>query len=715
MTFTVVIEHNLLDSGLQVFRGRTADDESVRFVGPRRLTGRTPSPGEIWQIAGEWQQHPDHGQQVGIESAMMLRPSGQLVVQTLAHSAEFPGIGVVRATHLWEHFGEDLLDRLDELDPTPFVEVLGEALAQVLVQGWLAVEVDTKTYAWLMRHGFPVGLSKKLAAIYRQVPVPSQHAAAAAAVGIPVWHIEQDPYRMLAFLGWKTTDRAAMRMGIDPLDPRRLVGAVEHGLSVQIRKGHTWTPASDLPWRVARLAKVSIADARRGVDLALRCAAITEIGGGYQPAGAAVMEAYVGDRIRHMISGEFRAEQLRLTPRATGAIVADALAEHEQAQGYRLNDAQRDAVWMAVTRDFCLLLGGPGVGKTTVLKAVLVAGEQLGIHTFQAALSGRAAMRMKEATGSRAYTIASLLNRIDAGDVVLADDSMVIVDEASMIDLATLYRLFRRMPPGARLLLVGDPGQLPPIGFGLTLHAFADSSLVPRTRLTEVLRQTEASGIPAVVEGIRAGREPALSRFLHDMRTGVSFVEAHPEGVTDAVVALLSVLPRDDVQIVGSVKNGAGAVQEINTRLHTLCAVGRTPVHGNLFVGEPVLATRNDYTLGIMNGELGVVVGDVAGGLCCRFGDEEKVLPPSYGHEHVEVGYAITCHKAQGSQFRRVIIPVTRSGLLDRSLLLTAVSRAQEQAVLVGDIAAFREAVHNPPASDRRVGLRMRLDIAHPR
>jgi exodeoxyribonuclease V alpha subunit len=210
-----------------------------------------------------------------------------------------------------------------------------------------------------------------------------------------------------------------------------------------------------------------------------------------------------------------------------------------------------------------------------------------------------------------------------------------------------------------------------------------------------------------VCEAIRHGRVPELSAPDWARREGVGFVDAAPDAVTPTVIDVLARLgPNCGAQVVGSVKARAGGTDEINRSIQSLRAIGKKPLNGRFFAGDPVLVTSNDYDLGVMNGDLGTALADAeAGGLRCRFEDGEKVLPAATLND-AELGYAITCHKAQGSQFPYVVVPITDNRLLDRTLLLTAVSRAQHAVVLVGDRNAFERAVAAPPRSDvRAVGL----------
>lgn len=704
---TVVVEDLVHDGGIVVFRARGQRGTAARFVAPRSVVGRAPTPGETWRVEGKTESHPTHGRQVTLASAALVHPSGRLLVSAIARSATFPGIGTVTAQRLWDAHGEELFALLNAGDPEAFVGLVGSELATVLVRGWRALDDAARSYRWLTQHGFPVSLGHKLVAIYGQVPVPPEATEEARAKGRVVWHLEADPYRMLAFASWSRTDAVARRLGIADDDERRLTGVVEAALAQQLSHSHTWVAVPDLVAAVTRLLGRGQGLAQRAVQVAQARRAVVTHQGGVQLPGCYAMERFVAERTEEIATGRYLAPQPRLARAYTRQDIERVLDAFERDEGYPLNPEQRAGVWMALTEPFSLLLGGPGVGKTTVLKAVHVAAQHAMRTVHQAALSGRAAQRIAEATGRPATTIAALLLRIDKGEVNLDDEPLLVLDESSMVDLATLYRLFRRCPPGTRFLLVGDPGQLPPVGFGLTFHVFTAEAILPRTELERVMRQTDASGIPAVCKAIRVGRVPTLSPPDRTTRTGVGFIDVPPAEITDTIIDLLERLGGiGAAQVVGAIKRGAGGVLEVNARLQRLMGARRSQLHGRFYAGDPVIATRNDYDLGVMNGELGVALENAdAGALRCRFDTGEKVVSAA-GLDDLDLAYAITCHKAQGSQFRRVIIPITPSRLLDRTLLLTAVSRAQEQAVLVGDRAAFEAAVVAPPEPSRRfVGL----------
>lgn len=707
MSLLLVVDEVLHAGGVCVFRGHPLTGDAVRVVAPRSVVGRPPGVGETWQVEGRWQDHPAHGKQYAATACVPALPTGRLIVQALARSARFPGVGSVRAQRLWQRYGMSLFDLLDAGDASALAPDIGAEQADALVAGWRAQAEEAATFRWLTLYDFEPGLGRKVLELYASLAVPPDADAVARSKGRVIWHLEDDPYRMLAFASWPQVDRAALRMGVRPDDPRRLAGAVEAVLVARIGKAHTWMRADDLVASVARLASIGRTEARDAIRHALDRGGVVAHADGYQPSGCWMMERLVDERCAIMNTPTWRAPQGMLRPDVTLDGVRVALDAHDAADTFHLTVEQRRAVELAMTAGIACVLGGPGVGKTTVLKAVHRVAEAHQVRVVQAALSGRAAQRMAEATSRSASTIARLLLRVEQGEEVLDDEPLLVVDEASMVDLPSLYRLLRALGPGARLLLVGDPGQLPPVGFGLTFHLLAEDERVPRTVLTKVMRQDDASGIPQVCRAIREGVVPDLPDWAENRRSGVSFLRCAPHEVTASIIDLLAALGRHpETQVVGSVKRGAGAVDEINGRLHVLASVGATAVGERFFVGQPVIATRNDYEVDVMNGELGTIMGPAAdGALRVRFDAGEKVIPQAYLPD-LELAYAITCHKSQGSQFPRVIVPVTPNRLLDRSLLLTAISRAQQQVVLVGDHDAFHAGVTAPPTSlSREVGL----------
>jgi len=671
--------------GGAIFTAGATDGKRYRVVAGAKIMPRPPVIGEVWHISGRLQRHPSHGQQVVAESAILQKPSGRLIVKTITGSRAFPGIGDVRARALWDYFGESIYPLLTAGEPGPFAPILGAELAVILVEGWASLELEASLYQWLDSHGLPVWIARKLLGIYG--------ADVIAKMG-------DNPYRLLAFTSWQHADQLGRSMGLAENDRRRFVAAADAVCYQRLTFSHTWASKEVFCSGLQRLLGGDKNLALQVANFAQESFAVIDVNGGLQGAGPFSMERFIASRSKAMLSGDFEAEQMsiRMEPSAADleAIYADFLAR----TGLNLNAAQREAVRLAVTSPLSCITGGAGVGKTTVLRAIHLAAEDLGFGgVIQMALSGRAAKRMADATGRRSYTIAGFLLGVDAGKIKLENDCLLVIDESSMLDLPHCYRIMRRMPPGTRLLLVGDTAQLPPIGFGLTFHALAGHALIPTVELTEIHRQAAATGIPQASVAIRYGTVPELGPYS-GLMDGVSFIDAGAGEISDRLLEVVNDLGGVGAcQLVGAVKNGLAGVRTINHLFHDLVATGRAERHGYA-EGEPVIWTVNDPQRGLFNGSLGTVV-EAQDALVVEFDGIRHELEDG-DERDMEHAYAITVHKSQGSQFERVVVPVFPSRLLDRTLLYTAITRAERQVVLIGDRKSFEQAVQAPPAPSRR-------------
>ncbi|SNR39725.1 AAA family ATPase [Puniceibacterium sediminis] len=685
MTQTVVIENILWEGvhGGAVFNAATLSRQRHRFLAGRSVMPRPPVPGEIWKISGKIKDHPDYGSQIVIDKAVLQKPSGNLIISAISKSKLFPGIGPARAGSLWNEFGETIYEMLDLGNVEAFKRIIGIELAKVMVDGWRALSIEADVYRYLDCHGLPMEISHKLIAIYENSVIEK---------------LDENPYRLLAFTTWRQADRVALSIGVDHHDERRLVAAAEAVGYQRLQSSHTVTKRPSFLAHVRRLLGCGDETAERALKLALADHAVVEVAVGLQGVGPAAMERFISERVRAMNCGGEESRQPTLPMNADDGLDT-ILTTFEAKEKISLNKAQLAAIRMALRAPVSVITGGAGVGKTTVLKAIHEMSERRGGHIHQMALAGRAAKRMTEATSRPAKTIMSFLHAVDTGQIKLGAESTLIIDETSMVDLPMMYRILRRMDPGCRLLLVGDPAQLPPIGFGLVFHALCETESVPHVKLTEVHRQTASTGIPQISAAIRNGIVPSLNKYK-GMDVGVSFIDCVMDHIADTVLDVTNDLGGiGDTQIVGAVKNGPAGTKTINDLFHRLLSPAR-PERLNYAEGEPVIWNVNDYDIGLMNGSLGIVQKATVG-LEIEFDGELKTIPDE-AIGNIDHAYAITCHKSQGSQFKRVIIPVVRSLILDRTLLYTAITRAQEQVVLVGNRSVFEEAVMSRPNPDRR-------------
>ena len=683
MSQTVLVE-SLLWTGAQggaIFRGTAEDDAAYRFVASGAVMPRAPVEGEVWKITGTRRNHAQHGEQVEVSHCVLQRPSGRLLTKVLAASKSFPGVGVVTARKLWDEFGEHLYDLLDAGDAATLSGLVGQELGSVLVEGWQEMSVESKVYRWLDSHGVPPLLSKKLIDIYGSETVEK---------------LNENPYRLLAFTSWKQADRLGLAAGIVPDDPRRLTAAADGVVYLRLQAHHTSTPRNLFLRLLDGLLSANGA-ARTAYQNAVADCAIVEVPDDLvQGLGPHAMEVFVAERMADLVAGNFLSPQLTIRHTPDEPATMKLIADFEKLNNIMLNHGQKEAVRLAVTSPLAVITGGAGVGKTTVLSAITSLSETLGAHVYLLALSGRAARRMREATGGHdSQTIASWIKAVDEGRAPLDTEPTIAVDEASMLDLPTSYKILRRLRPGCRLILLGDPGQLPPINFGLVFHAVVQEPSIPQVKLTEIMRQTSATGIPLVSRELREGRVPKLPEY-GGAANGVSFIECAEDQIVDTILDVVNDLGGiHHCRIIGSVKNGPAGVKTINHAYHSLLAAGKPQLHG-FAVGEPVLFLRNDYDLGLLNGSLGTVI-RTDPELVVDWDEEgEKTMDLAWIKNMVHA-YALTCHKAQGSEFPKVIVPIHRSRLMDRTLLYTAVTRAQYQVVLVGDRSAYEAAIQNPP------------------
>lgn len=639
------------------------------------------------------------------------RPSGKNLVGWIAASPECPGIGEVRARRLWERFGVDLPEVIDSADVERLQEVLSPEQAQVLVDAF-ATNGMVQSLVWLDQMGLPRPVAASVARYWGK-DAPQK--------------VQDDPYALVSFCAdWRIVDELGQkRFGIPVDDCRRVAAAVEEVLYRAMERGDTALAAGVARTRLRSFLGAGL-NAERAVAIAAGSGRVVESEGFLQTAGLARIEEGVADGLTAILSGTPRA-QSELFPAALPAAteVEASVQVYESMHGIELTAEQRGAVITCATNRVSCILGGAGTGKTTVLKALCHAIERTspGTPIHQLALAGRAAQRMTEATGRDSKTIAAFLL-----DEAVAPGSTVLIDEMSMVDAILMYRLLRHLPDGVRLVLIGDPSQLPPIGPGLVLHALCGLAPVPQTTLKTVKRQSAASGIPQVAAAVREHRVPQWTTYAGN-GAGVSLLPCAAADVDSTVARIYEELggigTYFTVQVLSTTRNGFGGVRGINELLQRLNASTAQPVLSlnrefgplqeatsdglKLFVGDLVMFGTNDYALGLRNGALGRIVdtlplGDNPEAPVCIAEFDGALYELNTSHlRDVCHSYAVTIHKAQGSQFKRVIVPIRRTKLLDNSLLYTAITRAVDQVVLVGDVDAAEQAIVAPATASLRI------------
>lgn len=702
-------------------------------------------PGQWWCIEGEEEQY--HGnRQIGVTEAALLRPSGEHIKALLAGDKyRFPGIGEKYAAKLWEKLGSRLSELLNNKEEFELAQTMRELkiptpddLAVVLLDGWADLGYG-ETITWLdslpAKGNFGIWVGKKVCQCW---------GAKARK------RLEEDPYRLLSFYNeprrdyewaaWRKVDEIAQRVfRIGKEDERRLHGAIIESIYKAYDNQSTIVHRDVLLEKVAgRLGSEKLARVALGRSYGKKSFLCNDEW--FQARGAFLMEQEVAERLAQIM--RFKPFELFGEANLNAKAIDEGIDEFETIEGYQLSSDQREAVHLCLNNRLSIITGGAGTGKTTVLKAVYCIIEKAGGEIKQMALAGRASRRMNEATQRPARTIAGFLH---GHKTDYKGDTTFVIDESSMLDLPTMLRVLRHLPEGFRLILVGDAEQLPPIGPGLVFHLLVKElfGLVPTVELKRVYRQSDKSGILAVAAAIRGGKDnPSVLPVLPEysgLGSGVSVYPATAFGIADAIKTVYADMcettegdrdPEADVQVLAIVnKSKPHGVDGINAAFHKKYSVGRRRVLGyneenspwkspaQFVEGEPVMWKENDWERDLFNGTLGVI--------------EKAYDAPEEGHgnpreqlsakinfdtglknvtvddlDSMQLAYAITVHKSQGSQFKRVIVPVVKEPLMDRSLLYTAVTRGVEQVVLIGDIDAAREAVKNGAVADKRtVGL----------
>ncbi|MFA7279291.1 MAG: AAA family ATPase [Sterolibacterium sp.] len=710
-------------SGGVIFAGVTDEGENYVATCDYRLVPDSTmvDKGQVWAVSGaasirdiEVNGYHRKETQIQATTAQLMRPVGRNIISWIAECPDCSGVGQVKARKLYDRFGPALVDLIERKNILALVEVISEESANLLCHAFDKHKV-ANTLLWLDQTGIPRRIGASVLAFYKD------QAQA---------RIEANPYVLISFeANWETVDDLArLQLGIQEDDPRRLEAAVEESLYRGLKNGHTCLPKKDVQSRLAKLLGTTEL-AKQALSTGPDSAQYRQIAGYYQPTGTYLIESYLAQRLHDMVAGTDAEGQKGLFAQIGDDLsaVESAINTYEQAHGIELSQEQRDAVLTSAGAHLSLILGGAGTGKTTVLKALYQALEELqpGISIYQLALAGRAAQRMTEVTGREAMTIAGFLTKIESGQIDIG--SVVVVDEVSMVDVILMYRLLRHIPTGVRLILVGDPSQLPPIGPGLVLHALAGIPSIPQVELKVVKRQSALSGIPQVAAAIRAHQVPVWAEYQGKPDSGVSFISCAAARLEEMVQQIYTDLGGNgtdfSVQILSITNANCAGVKNLNADLHSryrqnaeqvYChdaefgVVGATTLERvPLKVGDLVIYTENDYQLGLRNGSLGKIIQALpvvdADDPCCitDFDGIEYALTTKQLHA-VNHAYSITVHKSQGSQFKRVVIPIRESRLLDQTLIYTAMTRGVDQVVLVGDEEAALSAIKASASAARR-------------
>jgi len=705
----------------------------VTVVGP--LTG--VNVGESVRLRGYWTTHPKYGRQFEVRAYTVQLPATVEGIRKYLGSGLIKGIGPVNAGRIVDYYGLKTLDVIEE-NPHQLREVpgIGKKRASQIARAWEEQKHIKEIMLFLQSHDISTSLAVK---IYKQ------YTDEAIAI------VRNDPYRLakdIFGIGFKMADKIARQMGFAVDAPERIRAGLRYVLGTFSDDGHCFATREQLIVAASDLLQVTREGCEAQLDALLRIEELiadvsvsqslpndlpgsgseTGIGDAVYLPPFFYAEKGVANKLRQLLSGprdrlgDFRSVDWER-----------AFAWLHERNPIHLAGQQRAAVQMALTEKVSILTGGPGTGKTTVTRGIIELLQARRHTVLLAAPTGRAAKRLAETTGLAAKTIHRLLEfKPSEGFKFLRDQKnpldtdLIIVDETSMVDILLMNHLLKAVEAGSHLLLVGDVDQLPSVGPGNVLRDLIDSAVIPVTRLDTIFRQAEDSFIIVNAHRINRGEMPLFGKGARDF---FLFRESNPERAADLILDIVARrIPEtfgydaeNDIQVLSPMHRGAVGVSALNQRLQTCLNPpdARKPesTHGSRVfrVGDRVMQIRNDYDRQVFNGDMGHVV---------TLDLEEHTLTVDFegvfvGYEFTQLdelihAYAVSIHKAQGSEFSVVVVPVMTQHymLLQRNLLYTGVTRARELVVLVGDRRAIAIAVRNDKIAQRNTRLAERLQAA---
>ena len=698
------------------------EDEPITVVGCIPCA----AAGEGMTVTGVWVNHPVHGPQLSAESVERRLPQEEEDIVSYLSSGILKGIGPATAQRLVERFGADTLRVLEE-EPERLRTIKGITAkkAMELSEAFRTLTGLRQVMEFLARYDLPVYLAMAVQRTYGDNALQM---------------LRDDPYilsRAQFGVDFAVADAIAISMGFGGDDPCRLRAAIEYELAHNAGNGHVFLPREKLLAATAQLVDVDTDMVETALDKLIDSFAVVEkpianVRGCYLPR-LYQAETFVAQRLLSMLRAPV--EQLRQVDKTIDAI--------EKEQGVSYAPLQRQAVRMAAEGGVLLLTGGPGTGKTTSLRGIVALYRRMGLDVALLAPTGRAAKRLGEVTDCDAQTIHRALGmsyndltgqaafKKNGSDPLEAH--AVIVDEMSMVDLELMQALLEALRPGCRLVLVGDPDQLPSVGAGNVLGDLLRSTVVPTVSLTQVFRQAEQSAIIRNAHAVNMGQPPQLDSNQGDFfflcrRSPDRLVQTVVELCRDRLPRNMNI-PAEQIQVLSPTRKGACGTVSLNRALQAALnppsPQKRQKQWGDVTfrVGDRVMQTKNNYDVlwekddgtagsGIFNGDVGVIQDiDSSGELIVLRFDDRTATYTADLLSQLDMAYAITVHKSQGSEYPAVILvsaPAAPS-LMVRGVLYTAITRARRMLIMVGDDAVPARMAENDRQQRRYSGLRRRL------
>ena len=732
-----------------VVQETTFRNENNGYTVLRAAVGRTQhtvvgvmpelSPGENVTFEGAWTEHPVYGRQFSAKTCAITPPTGKSAIEKYLGSGLIRGVGPSTAKQIVKHFGDKALDILDE-NPGRLTEIpgIGPKKAAMIIESYMQQMGMRRILVFLQNYGLSPSLAMKIAKYYGENAVEL---------------IRQNPYRLVMDIdgvGFLTADRIALSMGIDPHSEFRVRAALFYLMGEAAGGGgHTYLPRETLLSRACAMLGAE----EETVDRQISQAMLEKMLVGFslpecEEALCLPVYYHAETEIAYLLT---RLMQARPYKRVSG--LKGRISDYEREHHVLFSAMQKRAITSAVEEGVLVITGGPGTGKTTIIRCILSLLKE-DSDILLCAPTGRAAKRMSEATGEEAKTIHRLLEyggeegMFARGEDYPLEADCLIVDEMSMVDVMLMRGLLRAVLPGTRLILVGDADQLPSVGAGNVLSDILQSDAVPSIRLTDIFRQDESSMIVLNAHRINNGELPILRTRETDFFFERKVMQS--DAARTICTLLSSRLPKylgfpdgswqseatRAIQVLSPTKKGDCGAIVLNRLLQDTLNPEREDkdalLHGEteFRVGDKVIQTKNDYQLeftrktafgteegrGVFNGDVGYIerIDPAEHMLTVCFDDERLVTYQKQQLDALELAYCLTVHKSQGSEFPVVVMPVVGGPpmLMARNLLYTALTRARRLVVLVGREEAIAQMVHNDHVAKRYTTLCERLKNA---